>query len=171
VNDALAESSEVAVSAIEASIKLLAEHRAIKGVNRNYKWIPQVSLAAAYRLKSMLASGDAAAEAFDQALAQYSEAIEGREGSPFLKPYVRVVSHLQAAADKGVFGRAPASTRPTPATAPATKSSTQPAERSPAGASPAAKPGSVGARPEAKPKQDTPQPPNARKPARRARDR
>jgi hypothetical protein len=92
----LAGIQEQAGKAVEESLKLLTGRKA-QNVNKNYQWIPQVSAAATYQLKWLL-EGDEADDALAQAIEQYQQAVEGREGSPFLKPYVRIVSRLQAAA-------------------------------------------------------------------------
>ena len=92
---AQAEARQAAVEAIDGAIELMEKSRAIKGINKNYKWLPQVSTASAYRLKSLLVSGSASADALAEAVALYDEALEEREGSPFLKPYVLVAGRVR----------------------------------------------------------------------------
>ena len=89
----LAEAEGQAVEAIDASVELI--EKAAKSVNKNYRWIPEVSVAAANQLKSMATFGSDSAGAIELALEQYEGAVEGREASPFLKPYVRVLDQLR----------------------------------------------------------------------------
>ncbi len=124
LGEAKAKAREEALKAVNTALEQLEGKGAIKSVDKNYRWIPQVSLAATLQLKSLLASGDDAAAAFDEALTQYEQAVEERKASPFLKPYVRVASRLREVG--GPPGRA--ATRPTsgPASGPAPSGAAEP---------------------------------------------
>ena len=124
----VAKVQEASVQAIDASIKLLGQ-RVAKAIHKNAQWVPQVSVASAYQLRSVLTGGDEAAGALQEAIALYEEAVDGREGSPFVKPYVRVVEHLRATS------RPAPTSKPPPATA-----ASKPAPAKPKAAPPKGKP-------------------------------
>ncbi|MBN1343482.1 MAG: hypothetical protein JXQ73_12415 [Phycisphaerae bacterium] len=147
LKEGLASSWEASLKAIDASIELL-NGAANKMKKQNYGWISQASLAAALQLKSLLASGPDAATALDEAIAQYEAAVQGREGSPFLKPYVRVLARAKAIQETGLIGGPRPATRPAATQAEgseaASKASEKPAApekaKAPAKAAPAPKP-------------------------------
>jgi len=146
----LVEAEGKAVEAIDASIELL--EKAAKSVNKNYRWIPEVSVAAANQLKSMATFGSDSAGAIELAREQYEGAVEGREASPFVKPYVRVLEQLRK-----TEGRKPPRIRSArvlsvPTTAPAESVDEPTDEPKEAPSEPAAKPASKPAsKPAAKP--------------------
>ena len=122
IADELDKTQKAAVVAVDDAIKLGARNP-FKG--RKYDWVGQASVAAAYHLKSLLTRGDEAAEALGKAIAEYEGAVEKREGSPFLKPYVRALEYLRAGGGVAPAVPRPAGTQPT-TTAPASKPTTAP---------------------------------------------
>ncbi len=136
----ITEAQEAATEAIQESIDLLGKAR----LQRNYEWIGQASLGAAHQLKAILTTGPAQADALADAVDAYQTAVEGREGSPFLKPYLPVLKHVQELSAKNP------STRPKPEEAGDKEAAEEgEAEESPRGrtkAQPKAKPGARGGR-------------------------
>jgi hypothetical protein len=90
----LAKVREAAVKAVNEALAASAKAQ-FRG---NYKWVSQASEASNYHLKSLLTSGSDSAEALAAAIKDFKDAVEKRENSPFLKPYVRALAYLQMGA-------------------------------------------------------------------------
>jgi hypothetical protein len=154
----LAATWDASLKAVDASIDLL-DGASNKMKRQNYGWVSQASLAAALQLKSLLASREDAAAALDEAIAQYTAAIEGRQDSPFLKPYVRVLDQVKAVQAEGVVGGG-ASSQPSESDDVADRKTSKPAR------SPAAKTrGKAKEEPEKEPAAKKPAPKRERTPA------
>lgn len=100
----ISKAQEAATEAVENSIELLGKAR----LQRNYEWIGQASLGAAHQLKATLTTGPVQADALADAVDAYQAALEGREGSKYLKPYVPVLKRVRELSAKNP------STRPKP---------------------------------------------------------